>query len=67
MEDTIGGSVGTLSPLATLVAPLAALALLGAASLISLNPTLLQIAVVSGRRRRRKRWTDNEDDPGYMV
>ena len=59
--------MGTLSPLATLVAPLAALALLGAASLISLNPTLLQIAVVSGRRRRRKRWADNEDSPEYMV
>ena len=60
-----------MSPLAALIAPLAALALLGAASLISLNPTLLQIAVIQGkrrRRRRRRRWADHEeDDDNYQV
>ena len=44
------GDEGGLSPLAALIAPLAALALLGAASLISLNPTLLQLAVINGKR-----------------
>ena len=65
-----GGSDGGLSPLAALIAPLAALALLGAASLISLNPTLLQLAVIQGkrkRRRRRRRWADNEEDNEYQV
>ena len=65
-----GGSEGGLSPLAALIAPLAALALLGAASLISLNPTLLQLAVIQGkrkRRRRRRRWADNEDNNDYQV
>jgi len=60
-----GGGGGGLSPLAALIAPLAALALLGAASLISLSPTLLQIAVIQGkrrRRRRRKRWADHEEE-----
>lgn len=62
-----GGGIGALSPLAALIAPLAALALLGAASLVSLNPALLQIAVISGRkRRRRKRWADNESDYEYQ-
>jgi hypothetical protein len=62
-----GGGVGGLSPLAALIAPLAALALLGAASLVSLNPTLLQIAVIQGKRRRRKRWADNEEENEYQV
>ena len=59
-----------MSPLAALIAPLAALALLGAASLISLNPTLLQIAVIQGkrrRRRRRKRWADHKEDDEVIV
>ena len=62
--------MGGLSPLAALIAPLAALALLGAASLVSLNPTLLQIAVIQGkrrRRRRRKRWADNGEEYEYQV
>lgn len=52
-----------------MIAPLAALALLGAASLVSLNPTLLQLAVIQGkrrRRRRRKRWADNEEEDEYQ-
>ena len=59
---------GGLSPLAALIAPLAALALLGAASLVSLNPTLLQLAVIQGKRkRRRRRWADNEENIDYQV
>ena len=59
---------GGLSPLAALIAPLAALALLGAASLVSLNPTLLQLAVINGKRkRRRRRWADNEENVDYQV
>jgi len=62
-----GGGDGGLSPLAALIAPLAALALLGAASLISLNPTLLQLAVINGKRkRRRRRWADNEENDEYQ-
>ena len=64
-----GGGIGALTPLAALIAPLAALALLGAASLVSLNPTLLQIAVIQGKRRkrRRKRWADNEEGYAQKV
>ena len=56
--------------MAALIAPLAALALLGAASLISLNPTLLQLAVINGKRkkrRRRRRWAENEENDDYQV
>ena len=56
--------------MAALIAPLAALALLGAASLISLNPTLLQLAVINGKRkkrRRRRRWAENQANDDYQV
>ena len=50
-------SLASLNPLAALIAPLAALILLGAASALSGNPLLLQLAVVNGNngRKRRKR------------
>ena len=51
-------ALATLNPLASLIAPLAALVLLGAASLLSSNPVLLQLAVLNGntgRKRRRRR------------
>ena len=38
--------------MAALIAPLAALALLGAAAAVAINPILVQLAVVSGRKRR---------------
>ena len=47
-----GGVLGGINPLAALIAPLAALALLGAAAAVAINPILVQLAVVSGRKRR---------------
>ena len=47
-----GGALGGINPLAALIAPLAALALLGAAAAVAINPILVQLAVVSGRKRR---------------
>jgi hypothetical protein len=47
-----GGGLGGINPLAALIAPLAALALLGAAAAVAINPILVQLAVVSGRKRR---------------
>ena len=41
-----------IAPLAALIAPLAALALLGSATLVAINPTLVQLAVI-GRRKKR--------------
>ena len=41
-----------IAPLAALIAPLAALALLGSATLVAINPTLVQLAVVQGRKKR---------------
>lgn len=51
--------VPTIHPLAALIAPLAGLALMGAAAAVAVNPMLLQLAVISknGRRRRRRRET----------
>ena len=43
------------NPLAALIAPLAALALLGAATAVAVNPVLLQIAVINNGKRRKKR------------
>ena len=40
-----------IAPLAALIAPLAALALLGSATLVAINPTLVQLAVI-GRKKR---------------
>ena len=49
-----------LNPLAALIAPLAALALLGAASFVSANPTLLTLAVLNnGKRKKRKRRSED--------
>ena len=48
---TVGSSI---NPLAALIAPLAGLALLGAASAVAVNPVLLQLVTIKkGRRRRR--------------
>lgn len=44
--------LGGINPLSLLVAPLAALALLGAAATVASNPVLLSIAVLSKRKRR---------------
>lgn len=49
------GVDGGLNPLAALIAPLAAIALLGAAALVSANPVLLQLAVVNNNGKRRKK------------
>ena len=54
MVSGYGGSANVINPLATLIAPLAALALLGAATAVALNPVLLQIAVVTGKKRRKR-------------
>ena len=48
-----GGSSGPVNPLSVLVAPLAALALLGAAAAVASNPVLLTLAVLNGKRKRR--------------
>ena len=55
----VGGGTGVgllaagtvIAPLAALIAPLAALALLGSATLVAINPTLVQLAVI-GRKKR---------------
>ena len=61
----------SMNPLAALIAPLAGLALLGAASAVAVNPILLQLVTINkdknGRRRRRKRESaavDFENDVG---
>ena len=45
-----------INPVAALIAPLAGLALIAAASAVSVNPLLLQLVTISsnGRRRRRR-------------
>lgn len=52
--------------LKTLLLPLAGVALLGAAAAFVSNPVLLQLGVVSGKRRRRdlssnRKWLTKED------
>ena len=42
-----------INPLAALIAPLAGLALLGAAAAVSINPVLVQLAVINGGRKKR--------------
>jgi len=49
-EDRQAG--GHLSPLAALIAPLAGLALMGAAASVAVNPLLLKLVTISSRRRR---------------
>lgn len=44
---------GSINPLSALVAPLAALALLGAAVAVASNPVLMTLAVLSSGRKRR--------------
>lgn len=44
---------GPLNPLSILVAPLAALALVGAAAAVATNPVLLTVATLSSGRKRR--------------
>ena len=48
-----GSSGGGINPLAALIAPLAGLALLGAAAAVSINPVLVQLAVINGGRKKR--------------
>ena len=51
-----------MNPLSALVAPLAALALLGAAAAVSTSPVLLSLAVLTnGRKRRDLNAVDNAD------
>lgn len=50
-----GDSGGGINPLAAFIAPLAGLALLGAAAAVSINPVLVQLAVVNGGKKRRRR------------
>ena len=54
-------SAAVINPLAALIAPLAALALLGAAAAVALNPVLVQVAVITGGKRRRRRSLDHLD------
>jgi len=49
-----GGDDGGINPLAALIAPLAGLALLGAAAAVSINPVLVQLAVINGGRRKKR-------------
>ena len=44
-----------INPVAALIAPLAGLALIAAASAVSVNPLLLQLVTISSNRRRRRR------------
>lgn len=44
----------SINPLAALIAPLAGLALMGAAAAVAVNPILLQLAVISNGRRKRE-------------
>ena len=64
-----GGSLldGALNPLAALIAPLAALALLGAAAAVSANPSLIQLAVINNNGRRKKRTTANNDEEFELL
>jgi len=51
------GAAGTvIAPLAALIAPLAALALLGSATLVAINPTLVQLAVIGRKKRDASRF-----------
>ena len=52
LEDRSGTAV--VNPLAALIAPLAGLALIAAASAVSVNPLLLQLTTISRNRRRRQ-------------
>lgn len=47
-------SINNINPLAALIAPLAGLALMGAAAAVAVNPILLQLAVISNGRKRRE-------------
>lgn len=47
------GSGGSVNPISALVAPLAALALLGAAAAVASSPVLMTVAVLSSGRKRR--------------
>jgi len=49
-----GDSGGGINPLAAFIAPLAGLALLGAAAAVSINPVLIQLAVVNGGKRKKR-------------
>ena len=52
LEDRSGTAV--VNPLAALIAPLAGLALIAAASAVSVNPLLLQLVTISRNRKRRQ-------------
>jgi len=54
-------SVNSINPLAALIAPLAGLALMGAAAAVAVNPILLQLAVISNGRRKREVGDDTEN------
>jgi len=61
-----GQSGSSINPLAALIAPLAGLALMGAAAAVAVNPILLQLAVIS-RGRRRRREVQEEEELENMV
>jgi len=58
-----GDSGGGINPLAAFIAPLAGLALLGAAAAVSINPVLVQLAVVGGGKRKKR---DLMSDPNMQ-
>ena len=53
-----GDDGGAINPLAAFLAPLAGLALLGAAAAVSINPVLVQLAVINGGKRKRRHARD---------
>jgi len=59
-----GGVSSAINPLAAVIAPLAALALLGAATAVALNPVLVSLAVITGKKKRKRRSviTADQDD-----
>jgi len=50
-----GGGGSSINPLALLVAPLASIALLGAAAAVALNPVLVSVSLTTAGKKRRKR------------
>ena len=53
--------------MAALIAPLAGLALIAAASAVSVNPLLLQLVTISRNRRRRRRRRQLEQSPARRA
>jgi len=54
-------STSTLNPLAAIIAPLAGFALLAAAAAVAVNPLLMELVTISGRKKREA-GKEEEDD-----